>query len=282
MRVVSERQEHWERVSRAEAVPARRRSRRPVRVALIAVTVVAAIAVAASVLAHTFGLLGAIGGSQAHPGARAAATSSAAPSILPPDAYRHVACQIPPQQPTMMTPAELSDPVQVGVTYNEDGYPRRCTVPGLAVPPAPGGAPDVAGQVILISLSQQWLWAYQDRNLAFANPVTTGKEWLWTPQGTYHIQYKVQDTWFYSPWGPDSPYYYAPEHVNYALYFRDKGYYIHDAPWRHAFGPGTNVPHTSPDGTQEDGSHGCVNVATTAGKWLFDWTQVGATVIIVD
>lgn len=72
----------------------------------------------------------------------------------------------------------------------------------------------------------------------------------------------------------------AGAHVNYALYFRDKGYYIHDAPWRHAFGPGTNVPHTSPDGTWEDGSHGCVHMTTAAAKWLFGWAGIGTTVIV--
>jgi len=191
-------------------------------------------------------------------------------------------CKIPPQKPRMLTPAELAHPTLTGNLVTEEGVIGKCTRSGLAVPPAPGGTPRVGGQVILVSLSQQWLWSYQDRQLVFANPVTTGREFLGTPQGTYAISQKVSDTWFYSPWPPSSPYYYSPEHVNFAMYFRHGGYYIHDAPWRHAFGPGTNVPHVSPDGTHEDGSHGCVNVATTAGKWLFDWVRIGATVIIAD
>jgi hypothetical protein len=191
-------------------------------------------------------------------------------------------CRIPPQKLRMLTPAELANPTLTGTLVNAEGVIGKCTRKGLAIPPAPGGTPQVAGQVILVSLAKQWLWAYQDQRLVFANPVTTGREFLGTPQGTYTIGQRVSDTWFYSPWPPGSPYYYSPEHVNYALYFRHGGYYIHDAPWRHAFGPGTNVPHVSPDGTSEDGSHGCVNVATTAGRWLFNWVRLGATVIIAN
>ncbi len=269
------------RGKREKSSPPQGKRARGLRAALLAMTVIAVVAVAASLLARAFGVLAAPQ-TRMHASRHTTVASPAFASILSPDAYRHVACELPPQQPRMLTPAELAEPVLVGVSYNEDGNPRRCIVPGLAIPPAPGGAPDIAGQVILVSLGEQWLWAYRDRTLMFATPVTTGREWLWTPTGDYHVQYKVQDTWFYSPWPPGSPYYYTPEHVDYALYFRDKGFFIHNAPWRHAFGPGTNVPHTSPDGTQEDGTHGCVNVTSAAGKWLYDWTQVGAAVIIVE
>jgi lipoprotein-anchoring transpeptidase ErfK/SrfK len=40
------------------------------------------------------------------------------------------------------------------------------------------------------------------------------------------------------------------------------------------------VPHISPDGTREDGSHGCVNMTTAAAKWLFGWAGIGTTVIV--
>ncbi len=147
--------------------------------------------------------------------------------------------------------------------------------------PAPiGGAPNVGGSVILVSTAQQWLWVYQDQRLVYATAVTTGMPALPTPRGTFHVLWRVANTTFYSPWPPGSPYYYSPEHVNYGLYFADYGFFIHDAPWRHCFGPGTNVPHTCPDGTQETGSHGCVNVPTPAGAWLYSNVPNGATVVI--
>jgi lipoprotein-anchoring transpeptidase ErfK/SrfK len=155
-----------------------------------------------------------------------------------------------------------------------------CELVATVIPAPGGGVPSVAGQLILVNLTQQWLWAYDSGRLMMASPVTSGMPYLWTPQGTFPVRYKVQDTVFYSPWPPGSQWYYTPEHVNYALYFRDKGFFIHDAPWRRYFGPGTQVPHTNPDGTQETGSHGCVNMPTAAGRWLYNCAQVGATIVI--
>ena len=104
-----------------------------------------------------------------------------------------------------------------------------------------------------------------------ASPVTTGMPQLPTPRGSYAVQRKETDVTFYSLWPQGSPFYYSPEHINYAMFFRDIGYYIHDAPWRHAFGPGTQYPHTDPDGTHETGSHGCVNMPTRAAAALYAW-----------
>lgn len=183
--------------------------------------------------------------------------------------------------PRMWTPAQLASPRLPGRTYDARGEVRPCFSNQLVAPAPAGGVPHLHGQVILVSLSQQWLWAYQDGTLVFANPVTTGQPSLPTPLGEYHVQTKIADTTFYSPWGPWSPYYYAPEHVNFALLFRAKGYFLHDASWRQAFGPGTNSPHSDPGGAQETGSHGCVNMTTAAAEWLYRWAEVGATVLIV-
>lgn len=136
-------------------------------------------------------------------------------------------------------------------------------------------------QVIIVSRAAQWLWAFQDGRLAFSTPVATGRPGLVTPAGTFHVQQKVTDLNFISPWPASSPNYYAPEHVNYALYFHDVGYYIHDAPWREHFGPGSNLPQVDPDGNSETGSHGCINVPTSAGAWLYHWATVGATIDVV-
>lgn len=150
------------------------------------------------------------------------------------------------------------------------------------VGPAPlGGVPNIGGKLILVSLSQQRMWAYQDRTLKDTSPVTTGMPQLPTPRGWFNVMWKVTDTMFYSPWPVGSPYYYSPVHVNYALLFRSGGFFLHDAPWRHYFGPGTNVPHTNPDGTQETGSHGCVEMPTVAAAWLYFWAPNGTTIDIV-
>lgn len=160
--------------------------------------------------------------------------------------------------------------------------PQPTAVPA-AVPPGPspvGTVPNISGQLILVSLSQQWLFAYQDHRLVYRSAVTTGMPQLPTPTGTYHIRWHEQNVTFYSPWPQGSPYYYSPEHINYAMYYADYGYYIHDAPWRETFGPGTNYPHTEPDGTTATGSHGCTNMPTKAAQWLYYWAHDGATVVI--
>lgn len=66
--------------------------------------------------------------------------------------------------------------------------------------------------------------------MVYRTPVTTGMPHLATPDGMFSIRYKVTNQMFISPWPPGSPYYYPPEHVNYAMYFADVGYFIHDAP----------------------------------------------------
>jgi lipoprotein-anchoring transpeptidase ErfK/SrfK len=260
--------------SGVEGTPSRRVSRGPAFVLLVVAGILAVGAGDAFAILHYF--------RSASPAAGQTPSRALTPPATKPETFTRAKCRIPPQPARMLTPQELADPFMVGYEIHGFGHTVECVQPGLYVSRPNAGVPNASGRVILISLDQQWLWAYQDRKLAFANPVTTGREWLWTPQGTYQITQKVADTWFYSFWPPSSPFYYAPEHVNFALYFRGKGYYIHDAPWRHAFGPGTNVPHVSPDGTYEDGSHGCVNLTTAAAKWLYNWAAIGTTVIVTN
>ncbi len=145
---------------------------------------------------------------------------------------------------------------------------------------SPPFQPSGAGQVVIVSLSKQQLWAYQNGRFVMTSLVTTGMPQLPTPTGTFHIMMKETNVWFYSPWPYGSPYYYSPEHINYAMLFRAGGFYIHDAPWRETFGPGTNVPHIEPDGKWATGSHGCVNMPTSTASQLYRWIGIGATVII--
>jgi hypothetical protein len=188
-------------------------------------------------------------------------------------------CHVANTTRSMLTPQQIAHPVSHGYRLNPGGNVVPCVVHGLQVPAAPMKVGQ-HGQAILVSTHLQWLWAYQDGKLVYATPVTTGMAPLRTPHGAYTIMLKESDVTFYSPWPRGSPYYYTPEHINYALRFRSGGFYIHDAPWRGAFGPGTQDPHANPNGTHETGSHGCVNVTTGAARWLYSWAHVGATVTI--
>lgn len=133
---------------------------------------------------------------------------------------------------------------------------------------------------VLVSLSQQKLWAYDGNRLIWTSLVTTGNHALPTPTGTYHIMAMLHPFTFHSPWPKTSPYYYSPSKVQYAMLFREGGYFIHDAPWRSAFGPGTNSQIGTP-GSNYTGTHGCINVPPNVAQELFSWMKLGTVVQVV-
>jgi hypothetical protein len=133
---------------------------------------------------------------------------------------------------------------------------------------------------IVVSLAQQRLWAYDGTNLLLTSLVTTGNKVLPTPTGLFQVMLKRHQFTFFSPWPPGSPFYYPPSRVNYGLYFHDNGYYIHDAPWRSLFGPGSNAGTGTP-GRDYTGTHGCVNVPEGVMAQLYNWATPG-TVVQID
>lgn len=139
--------------------------------------------------------------------------------------------------------------------------------------PAPAPAPPTAqGKVIVVNLSQQWMYVYQDGKEVFNAAVMTGRPSLATPTGTYHIFARLSPTTFYSPWPQGSPNWYPPTHINYALEWKEGGFFLHDSWWHTVYGPGTN-------GWQW-GSHGCVSMPVSAAAWLYNWASIGTTVQI--
>ena len=132
---------------------------------------------------------------------------------------------------------------------------------------------------IVVSLSQQRMWAFAGDKPVFDTLVTTGGPELPTPVGTYHILSKLSPFTFHSPWPKGSPYWYADSPTSYAMLFESSGYFIHDAPWRSSFGPGSNV-HDGTPGGNGTGTHGCVNVPLGVQTKLFAWTDVGTPVVV--
>ncbi len=132
-------------------------------------------------------------------------------------------------------------------------------------------------KLIVVSLSQQRLTAYSGSTEVLTTLVTTGNPALPTPTGVFPILAKYSPFTFTSSRSPSSKYYYPPSPVTYALLFDDRGYYIHDAPWRHFFGPGSNTKVGTP-GSSYTGSHGCVNVPLAKEQKLFKWATIGTVV----
>ncbi|HYM51848.1 MAG TPA: L,D-transpeptidase family protein [Candidatus Limnocylindrales bacterium] len=128
-----------------------------------------------------------------------------------------------------------------------------------------------AGKVIVVSLSRQALTAYQDGAAVLTTLVATGRPALPTPAGVYHVFSRQYHFYMVSPWPVGSPYWYPNSFVNFGLEFAGGGYFVHDAPWRSWYGPGSNI---------YNGTHGCVNVPYSPMLYLWNWAPIGTTVIV--
>ncbi len=133
---------------------------------------------------------------------------------------------------------------------------------------------------IRISLSKQQLWAFDGDHYMMSSLVTTGNPALPTPLGHYPILGRYSPFTFVSPFPYGSKFYYTPSPTNDALLFDNRGYYVHDAPWRSNFGPGSNATTGTP-GQTYTGTHGCVNVPLTMMQPLFVWATIGTVVEVV-
>jgi hypothetical protein len=137
-------------------------------------------------------------------------------------------------------------------------------------------------KVVVVSLAEQTLRAYDNGKLVKAFQVTTGQPDLPSPPGTWWVEGKKSPTEFKADVPPSSPDWYPPTPINYAMQFHSNGYFMHDSWWRSEYGPGTNFPHLDPGGTQYSihGSHGCVNMSKADAGWLYSFVQVYTHIII--
>jgi len=137
--------------------------------------------------------------------------------------------------------------------------------------------PNAPAQLIVIHTSTQKLVAYSNGCPVLVTPVTTGRPALRTDTGTFTIHSKSADYTMISPWPKTSPLWYPTTVVHDAMQFNPAdGSFIHSADWEpaSAYGPG------SENGAYA--SHGCVHVQDGPLATLFNWAQIGATVMIPD
>lgn len=131
-----------------------------------------------------------------------------------------------------------------------------------------GGGAGGYGKLVVVDLSSQSLYAYQGGSLQFSSLVTTGRPGHETPVGTFSVMAKLSPYRFYSPYPYGSEGYYEPFTAAYAIRFRYGGYYLHHAPYRYYFGPGT----------QQYGSLGCVNMPYWSVERLYYFVDIGTPV----
>ena len=115
-----------------------------------------------------------------------------------------------------------------------------------------------------IDLSAQKLWLYKNGERIITTSFVSGSvaEGHRTPTGIYSIYSKQTDRYLT---GAD-----YRSFVNYWMPFLG-GYGLHDANWRSSFG-GTIYYY--------DGSHGCVNLPSSAAKKIYNNVSVGTKVIL--
>ncbi|WP_257210277.1 L,D-transpeptidase family protein [Actinomyces ruminis] len=131
------------------------------------------------------------------------------------------------------------------------------------------GAEDLAYQAaegekwIDINLSAKTVTSYEGATVV-RGPVTIVDGAAATPTvtGTYHVylQYETQTMRGQNADGTD----YETENVPWISYFYE-GYALHGAPWWSSWG--------------FSASHGCLNMPVDEAKWIYDWAEIGTTVV---
>jgi len=123
-----------------------------------------------------------------------------------------------------------------------------------AAPPARIGT----GKEIIVDLSDERTYAYEDGKLVRNVLSSTGLPGTPTVKGAFSVQRK------YVSQTMTGPGYYLPG-VPYIMYFY-AGYALHGTYWHNNFG--------------HPMSHGCVNLPTSEAEWFYNWTEIGTPVYV--
>ena len=142
----------------------------------------------------------------------------------------------------------------------------------LFVPPVGGDlgfgpGPQQGGfKEIVVSISRQAMWAYEDGELVIASLVSTGvgnvPETV-TPVGYFSVLVKFETE---TMEGTISDEYYRVEDVPHVMYFDNLGNALHGTYWHNNFGTPM--------------SHGCVNLPMDVAEFIYHWAPIGTKVVI--
>jgi hypothetical protein len=124
-----------------------------------------------------------------------------------------------------------------------------------------------AWKEIVVSISAQAMWAYENGELVVSTYVSTGTAEVpetTTPIGYHSVIAKVD---VQTMEGTISGEYYRVEDVPHVMYFDNLGNAIHGTYWHSNFGAPM--------------SHGCVNLPLDIAAWMYEWAPVGTAVTVV-
>ncbi len=121
---------------------------------------------------------------------------------------------------------------------------------------------------ILVDRSEQMLYAYDGDTLFTQLSISTGIQLTPTPRGTFTVYRKTPSRYMQGPLPGISEKYYDLPGVPWNLYFSEQGAVIHGAYWHDKFG--------------QRWSSGCVNVPLSGARAIYEWADVGTTVVVRD
>lgn len=147
-------------------------------------------------------------------------------------------------------------------TYDESLFIAP-TPPTMAEIVAASGADPNAERWIDISLTDEYLVAYQGNVPILETYISSGKPGFETPAGTFYINSKLPVQDMAGVIGGET---YNVPSVPDVMYFTNVGHAIHGAYWHNNFG--------------NPMSHGCINVPPELAHFLYEWASVGTRVEI--
>ncbi|MBA2597633.1 MAG: L,D-transpeptidase [Chloroflexia bacterium] len=124
-----------------------------------------------------------------------------------------------------------------------------------------------AWKEVVVSISAQSMWAYEEGELVMSSLVSTGTAEVpetTTPVGYHSVLAKFDAQ---TMEGTISGDYYRVEDVPFVMYFDDFGNAIHGTYWHSNFGAPM--------------SHGCVNLPMDIAAWMYGWAPVGTAITVV-
>ncbi len=119
---------------------------------------------------------------------------------------------------------------------------------------------------IVVKLSEQRLYAYDDGSVFMDIPISSGLDDLPTPVGTFNIFSKTPSRYMQGPLPGVSDQEYDLPGVPWTMYFTHSGAAIHGAYWHNNFG--------------EQWSHGCINLSPIDAETLYAWADAGTEVTV--
>lgn len=197
----------------------------------------------------------------------AVAAAAAALSLVAPAAAHAAPVTVWPNGPVVEVPEIQLPPLPGAPTTPKKEKPTTPETPGV---PAMPNVSTPTGWVALASDNDHTIYWWKDGRFVKKMPISMGSDRHPTPNGVYRTMEKYRDMIMdSSTYGVpiDSPDGYRTE-VEYAVRMSNSGIFIHAAPWSVAQQGKTNV------------SHGCINVSTENGKWIYENIGSGTPIVV--